>query len=1089
MKKAKKNNSKFITVIRWLSSISILAVLLWVMYLYAGKLLCHIALGQIGEFTNTRIKAGSIKYMANGSVLFTDFVVNPCQSPSGRCEIIHAKRLFARFNKKSLFLLKPRVEVLDINDFVFNAVYDVNSHWSNLSQLKIKPTGGGFHKAPDIHLGSGKLQYIKIIDGNEEVALSVPVDADFKSDGSLNRKYNFDITTATMSSGYGLSRLNGSWEHGKVEVTGGVASLSVPKFEMAWYISVSAAQLKYDKDDNYSLVLSIRNMQSLRNSEPNALNVEIPPFAERYGFITATQNFLDTYRPKGLVDIDLKMSGNMQKLSDSTLDGTVHCRDIAFNYSRFPYEIKHLTGDIHFTHDSIAFDNLVGKHNDSELSFSGSYKNFGKNREYEVNIASDKLPLGDDLYTALSVNQQEFWSSFSPEGNISIDLQVKRTLEGGRSTNLKVGLLDVDAIYDKFPYPLKNLSGELLFDPDGIEAQKVFSKVGDKEIEINGEINERKKEVSPYNFVIDVNNVPMDSTLETAMLKSHKQLYSKLEPSGLAGGSIRISGSDANDMEFSADMNFKKASMKVDFLSNPLTGISAKAILTPNKVVINKFFGNYGDMPIVLTGKFMSEQEQQLCYDISLDMKKVRLNNKELQNLLPDSVKSTVEHFDPNGMADMILDLKKLNPEKPIDYSVNVNCLGNSIYLENYKLYATNVTGLMDIDSNNVRLTNVSACLDDKVQDESKREKVFLNGDIHLDNGVMKQAELNLSANNILFDDKFINLLPPKCQNLYKTLSPGGTIDINFNKFNLLKNNDGINTIDFTGEVNLANCDFVLSDKPAKLNSTIMVQGKYDSSRGFCDCNLYVDKGNLNILGKNLADLKTKVSYDPNEQKWASDYFLADLYGGKTTGQLELIEEVNTPAEYIVQIAFDNVDLKRFLSDSNNTEENTAHASGKMSGSISLSSQVPQNNSRIGSCRVMIKNMQIGKMSPIAQLLQVLNMNEPSEYAFDSMFLDSYIKRDGLVVEKLDMSGKSVAFYGSGLISLLNGDMNLSLTARGRRSATDDPSVFQSLTEALNKAVIRMDVTGNYHDIKVETKTLPVIESTFQIFGKPVAEN
>ena len=133
--------------------------------------------------------------------------------------------------------------------------------------------------------------------------------------------------------------------------------------------------------------------------------------------------------------------------------------------------------------------------------------------------------------------------------------------------------------------------------------------------------------------------------------------------------------------------------------------------------------------------------------------------------------------------------------------------------------------------------------------------------------------------------------------------------------------------------------------------------------------------------------------------------------------------------------------------------------------------------------------MRIRKLSPLAKLLQVLNLNEPSDYAFDSMFIDSYIKRNGLIVEKLDMSGKSVAFYGSGTISLLNGEVDLSLIARGRRLATDDPSIIQSLTESLGQAVIRMDVTGYYRNVIVDTRTLPVIEETFNILGKPIVEN
>ena len=191
MNKEKAYISKFIIALRVLVSLAILAILLWLLYIYTGKLLCRLALGQIGELTNTRIRAGSIRYQTDCSVVIDDLVVEPLTSRDSDSEIIRAKKVFARFNKKSLLLLKPRLQDIDVNDFVFKAVYDTNTGWTNLSDLKMKPSGGGFQKAPNINLNSGSLQYVKIINGHEEIALSVPVRADFKSDTEKPQKNNF----------------------------------------------------------------------------------------------------------------------------------------------------------------------------------------------------------------------------------------------------------------------------------------------------------------------------------------------------------------------------------------------------------------------------------------------------------------------------------------------------------------------------------------------------------------------------------------------------------------------------------------------------------------------------------------------------------------------------------------------------------------------------------------------------------------------------------------------------------------------------------------------------------------------------------
>jgi len=61
----------------------------------------------------------------------------------------------------------------------------------------------------------------------------------------------------------------------------------------------------------------------------------------------------------------------------------------------------------------------------------------------------------------------------------------------------------------------------------------------------------------------------------------------------------------------------------------------------------------------------------------------------------------------------------------------------------------------------------------------------------------------------------------------------------------------------------------------------------------------------------------------------------------------------------------------------------------------------------------------------------------------------------------------------------------LNLTARGRRLVGNEPTFLGSLTESLGQAVVRIEVTGNINDPKVETKTLPVVKDSLKILGTP----
>jgi len=132
--------------------------------------------------------------------------------------------------------------------------------------------------------------------------------------------------------------------------------------------------------------------------------------------------------------------------------------------------------------------------------------------------------------------------------------------------------------------------------------------------------------------------------------------------------------------------------------------------------------------------------------------------------------------------------------------------------------------------------------------------------------------------------------------------------------------------------------------------------------------------------------------------------------------------------------------------------------------------------------------MYVGKPSPLAKLLYVLQLTDSKDFVFERMFVDSYIKNDRVFFEKFDLSGESLAFNGSGSMDLPTRDVNLTLTVRGKRLADAEPSVLQSLAENIGGYVVRMDVTGNAYDPDVKIKTLPVIKDSLNILGKKQAK-
>jgi len=1134
MAQLKTQSSKTKIIIRWLLGGLVLAVLLWLFLILAGRALCHIAIRQIAELTNTKIEAESIDFHTDGSVFIGNLVISPYKRqsdndgtpPCGNHTILKAEDVYARFSLSSLLLLRPRLKEIDVNDFVFNAQYDLDTGSWNLSALKIMPPKRGPGRMPRVRLKAGTLQYSKISNGQVKVALSVPLDARFEFDEETQEGYSFSMTTATMAGGFGKSYLTGFWKPGSVTVAGGISSVDVPELEMAWIIDVLAAELKYDQTNTFSLKLRMKDLRSKRSPALDKFALVGPAFLEKSPPFVALQRFFNLYRPWGRIDIDLDASGNLNQLNESTLAGKVYCKDVAFCYDRFPYIIEHLVGQIDFAENSVVLNNLSGKHGGAELFFNGWSRDFGPDWKYQIRITSDNIALDNDLYNALSTKRKEFWSIFSPTGLAAIDYRLNRQSQTDKEKTLAVELRGAEAIYRNFPYPLKNLTGKVSFDSDGVIFSDVVSQVNECKITLNGEITTPSTNGSTYDMSIKVNNIPLDATLRATLPDRQRDLYSQFHPAGLADGRIKVLGHGSAPPSFTADLSFKKASLKFDEFPLPISNISANAVFTPDLVTVENFTGHCPHGLVSLTGRiWIGQQRQQSRYRLSLNFQDARLND-DLFSLLPESPRKIISELKPEGKVNLSADLNKESLTDPPDYTITVDCLGNSVTFPQFPYRLKDITGTLTIDENSITLKDMTATPGDSVPVKAETSIIKLNGQITLADNAFTGALLQLWATDIFFDDQLGLALPEEVKPLYDRLSPVGRFDLDFENVRVWPTDDGRKQIDFDGAVILKNCAFKVSDAKTEWDAILKTRGLYRTGDGFSSGQVILFADNLSIQGKSLTNLKADIYYDPNLRNWSTEGLIADCYGGKLTGKFEFKlppEQLRYPlswgsrlgsepgphsrntvnqspsyfatslqneapltgaGEYLLQVGFDNVDLKRFLSDTKLKETpDNGYTSGKMNGSLGISARIGDSSSRIGIFRLAISDMQAGELSPLAKLLQVLKLTEPWDFAFDQMLVDSYIKHNGLFVSKLDLSGDSLALNGSGFMDLQTRNVDLVLTARGQRLGTADPSILQSLTESLGQAVVRVEVTGDFYDPQVTTRTLPLIKDSLQILG------
>ncbi|MHC4641144.1 MAG: hypothetical protein ACYS32_05820, partial [Planctomycetota bacterium] len=502
-----------------------------------------------------------------------------------------------------------------------------------------------------------------------------------------------------------------------------------------------------------------------------------------------------------------------------------------------------------------------------------------------------------------------------------------------------------------------------------------------------------------------------------------------------------------------------------------------------------------------------ADKPEQKRYCLKLRAEQMQLNDN-VTGFLPVSLKEIVSDWQIQGKINITADLNKAAPNDCPDHKLIVECLGNSLDFHFAKAAPSDGTvgykpaPYLIITTDSIKLENITAAAD--IDPETAiTPTVRLNGEISLADDAFSSGRFRLSANDVPVDERLGMALPEDLHDLYVKLAPGGLIDLNFDDIKISGTGDVQRQVNFDGNAKLKSCNMNTWPAVMDIDAVLDMNGVYDSGAGFTGGRVTALVDGFKVSGKSVTSLKADMNYDNLRKSWLTDNWVADCCGGKLTGKLEFKQPDDKPSQYLLQAGFNDIDLKQFLSEPNSNQTNpdtvsnrADHSqdtrqelqtndvtSGKMSGSLSLTAGIGARSSHLGRCRLIITDMYVGKPSPLAKLLYVLQLTDSEDFVFQRMFVDSYIKNDRLLFEKFDLSGESLAFNGAGSMDLEAKEVDLTLTVRGKRLADTEPSVLQSLAENIGSGVVRMEVTGNAYDPDVKIKTLPVINDSLNILG------
>jgi len=1072
--------------VRWLIRAAVVLGAILAARIWAPRILPEIALAQIGEITNTRIEAKDVTLNINGTVRIRGLRVSPFTRTAYDNTILRARSVRARFSLMSLLTLRPQLKEITVNGFVLSALYDVTADRWNVTEVNLEIPEGGGGRLPSISLANGRFQYIKVFENEPMVSFEVPMDVQFGREDEAGGRYRFEVATAAEGRA-GRNTLHGFWSPGRLALAGSFRSTHLPTVERTYDIESVHADLTYDEGANFKLSLEIENLFGARVADTAEEHFVVPEFIKRSGPVAGLQAFFGQLRPWGRIDIALEASGNLKNPAAGALSGNLRCRDVYLWDRGFAYKLDHMTGDIAFTNETAQLQGLQAKHGDVVLHIGGGTRKLDAGWQYEVTIHSENMRLDQDLYEALNAGQREFWEVFWPKGTITFESRVRGGPDQGPRTDMKVDLRNIEATCRFFPYPLENITGTLLFGPGEITFSDLHSDFDGRQVDVAGAIRFPRPRQPRYEITVDVNDIPLDEVLAAALPEQQRGAYRQFSPTGYGSGRVQVFNhpADPNTFSFTGDLAFRDGSLTAEQPPLHITDVTAEARFTPETIEVRRLDGRHAGGAVSVEGLIRPGADvNDHQYQLRVIGRRAQLG-PELMKLVPETYRHIMDRLGAQGEIDYTAKLDAAGGTTPVDYDIAVTCLNNHIAYDAMPYPLKDVTGVVKIHKGQIILEDVRARPGDTVWVESETSALGMSGLITLVDGRFGGANVAVTARDIYFDEQLGRNLPQGIRVFYDRLRPSGRFDADYPTVCVWANPDGAPSFDFEGDMRFKNCSFGVSGAEAVLDGVVGTAGTYKAGTGFSACHVKLNADSLVLQGQTFSRVRADAAYDPAAGQWTTERIAAECYGGRIAGKGRFHQHTDGALDYTVQMAFLDVDLGQFLGHTQFAGTAGAReAVGRMTGSLNLSARLGDSSTRIGSCRLTVDTMRLGKLPPLTNLLYVLKLSRPEDYAFNSVYLNSYILRDSLVVQRLDLAGPALAFYGSGLVDLRSRNVDLILAGRGQRLASADPTVLASFTEHLGQAIVRMEVTGSLYDPKVATKPLPLFEDSFRLLQR-----
>lgn len=473
--------------------------------------------------------------------------------------------------------------------------------------------------------------------------------------------------------------------------------------------------------------------------------------------------------PEGFVDGQIYIDGNPLK---NLPVADVQCYQFNACLEEVPLPTKQVFGKLTFRDGCLYLQNIRGKTiSDSPFTVNGRVWLLEKPHEiaFDIYVHTEEVPLDQALYYTFG-SQQEDWHSDIQDvwdslhlvgGTVQVDAHIVRPRKSPHPPNfdVKVRGRGINANYVEFPYPITDVSGEVVAERGAIKFTGIKARKQQGRLQVSGQIYPQDQGLEVRIAVVG-RDIPIDNDLKNALGEEYQRVWEDFSPQGQLDITVKLNKkAHLPKVQWTSNVNLNNVSACYRQFPYRVEQICGKLRLAPNTFFLDNLQGSRQGGIVTVNGSIKPQ-----LIKIKIAGKNIPID-RNLQGEITPEIQKIWNQFDLTGKLHLQVALQK-RPEHDWQWRtwLQFQQLQGACLLLPYRF--ENIAGKVFISPAGFRIRDCHAKNPDGAQVDIRGGHA--NGKLHL----------YVNGRNIPVNRKLYRILETENQEIWNLFSPQGRIDV-----------------------------------------------------------------------------------------------------------------------------------------------------------------------------------------------------------------------------------------------------------------------------------------------------------------------